>query len=84
MIRGRYQLIFDERQGGREQLYDIVADPLAQTDLAGRQPGLVAELREIAVPVMRANQAGPGRTPDGELELDDETREQLEALGYGD
>jgi arylsulfatase A-like enzyme len=79
VVRGRHQLLFSEAAPGGEQLFDVVADPLAQVDLAGSQPGRVAEMRADAMRVMRANRGDPAPRED----LDAETREALRALGYG-
>jgi len=79
-VLGRYQLIFSEWKAGGEQLFDVVADPMAQSDIAGQHPALVTQMRESAMQVMRANQSDPP-VPAGEL--NQKTRDSLRALGYG-
>jgi choline-sulfatase len=60
---------------GRLEVYDLAVDPREARDLAGEvelDAGLLAELREYAV---------PGRS-DGERQVDEDTRARLAALGY--
>ncbi len=80
VVSGQYQLIFNETRVGQELLFDVVADPLAQSDVAAQHPALVAEMRETAVEVMRDNRTAPPERPQ---ELGPQMREALKALGYG-
>lgn len=68
--------------GPRYELYDIQADPFEQRDLAAEHPELVDTLRvRLHAELDRAvadRRHGEGRV----LELSDEAKAQLEALGY--
>ncbi len=44
VVRGRHKLIVPARGGGRPQLYDVVADPSEQRDVAADEPELVSQL----------------------------------------
>ncbi len=44
VVCGRHKLIVPARGGGRPQLYDVVADPSEQRDVAADEPGLVSRL----------------------------------------
>ncbi len=81
VVQGRYQLAFRKSAIGEEDLFDVSVDPVAQRDIAAQHPGIVRKLREEAMRVMRGDEAatgGAGAAPD------DETRRQLQALGYVD
>ncbi len=60
------------------KLFDLVADPREQHDLAGQRPDLVAELTREAAEIVSRRPPLPVRphTPD------DQTRKDLRALGY--
>lgn len=77
------QLIFNELAEGRDELYDLDEDPMAQQNLAVDQPGLVARMRALGLQGMREN--APTTTADPratDLRLDPEVHDQLRALGY--
>lgn len=78
-VGGGYQLIFDEKRAGADQLFDIEVDPLAQNDVAAEHTGVVERLRAEGLRAMARNRP-PG--DDTRQELDPEIREQLRALGY--
>ena len=63
---------------GTAQLHDMAADPGQTDDLAGQRPEQVELLTGIL------DRFAPGEWSEGRppVELDDETREQLRALGY--
>ncbi len=61
----------------RFELYDLEADPGAQDDLSRRRPRLLRILLEE----LERYELAPRRPPE-RIELDDEHRKQLEALGY--
>ncbi|MCD4749699.1 MAG: sulfatase-like hydrolase/transferase, partial [Thermoanaerobaculales bacterium] len=63
--------------GGEVELYDISADPDELVNLAQERPDLVAELSAQLDRIL----AGGGRSA-VEVELTDEERDQLRALGY--
>lgn len=77
-----HQLIFDDYAPGRDQLYDLAADPMALTDLASERPELVARLRKLGRAGMLSSP--PLRDGDGDTELilDPGILEELRALGY--
>ena len=90
--RWKYRLEKEGLVDGRpvERLFDIVADPMETTDLAAERPEVVASLRAeyaaFAESLGRRGQlvaqgVAAAGTPDG---IDEDTREQLEALGYLD
>jgi arylsulfatase len=62
----------------REELYDLVADPREQRDLAPERPGEIETLRE-ALGARRI--ASPARKQSGKV-LSDEELEALRAMGY--
>ena len=77
---GRYAKLDMRVDAGRAPLFDLESDPGEREDLASRRPELVDELR-------RALQARVRGAPAGELReapVDDETRANLESLGYVD
>jgi arylsulfatase A-like enzyme len=60
------------------ELFDHRVDPTEQTNLAGKEPAVVEELkREVAVYLEKA---APWQVP--QIELDEMRRAQLQALGY--
>jgi len=71
-----------------ERLFDIAADPMENTDVAALHPEIVRDLRaewhRFAAGLRSRSPEGasPAATPRASPELDDATREQLEALGY--
>ena len=77
-----YQLIFNEDAPGRDELYDLAADPMAQHDLAADRPELVARLRALGDRGMLLNQQDRTTNADADLVLDPEIREELRVLGY--
>jgi arylsulfatase A-like enzyme len=90
--RWKYRLEKETLVDGRpvERLFDIVADPMETTDLAAEHPEVIASLRaEYAAFAeglgrrgsLVAQGAAAAGTPDA---IDEETRDQLEALGYLD
>ena len=74
---GRWKLIVDPA-AGVHQLYDLVEDPLEQTDIAAQHTERCAHLLELLHGTLAASE-GKG-TP---VELSAEDRANLEALGYG-
>jgi hypothetical protein len=83
IVQGDHQLIFNEFAAGRDELYDVVADPMTQNDLALEKPELAARLRALGLQGMRDNRPIEAAGDATELMLDPEIHEQLRALGYG-
>lgn len=77
-----HQLIFDDYAPGKDELYDIEVDPMAQRDLADERPELAARLRALGHEGMRASPRLRPTGAEGEVTLDAETLEELRALGY--
>ena len=90
--RWKYRLEKENLVDGRpvERLFDIAADPMETTDLAAEHPGVVADLRaEYAAfadgLIRRGDLVAQGAAAAGEPgTIDEQTKEQLEALGYLD
>jgi arylsulfatase A-like enzyme len=81
-VRGRHKLI-EHVSAGRVALFDLERDPLEQTDLAGTEPGLAAELeRALRARVRAAEERAQafGRAPS--VETTPAELELLEQLGY--
>lgn len=76
IIDGRYKLIQDISKSNWE-LYDLQEDPKEQQNLATKRPQLMARLRRKLL-----DHHSTPRVELPEQELDDETIELLEALGY--
>jgi tetratricopeptide (TPR) repeat protein len=80
---GEQRALLDERwkyvHGPRPELYDLAADPHELHNLAAARPDQAAALRaRLADFLARNSPPGGSRT----LPVDDETRRQLQALGY--
>jgi arylsulfatase A-like enzyme len=77
VVEGDHKLVLD-RESGRAWLFDLATDPHERVDLSRREPERTAQLRQ------RIDQ-WPGeapRTTTPDVELSDEERERLRALGY--
>jgi len=71
------------RHSGGEELYDLSRDPGEQIDVASQNEPILRELRHRAGQLVQWNEGLAKELQHGEsFELDQETREQLEALGY--
>jgi arylsulfatase A-like enzyme len=71
------------RRGEREELYDLATDPVEATNLLPDDPARAEPLRASLDDLMAASRelkAGFGES--GSVQLGDDTRPQLEALGY--
>lgn len=75
--RGRLKLITN-RETGRRELYDLKMDPTEQEDLSETRPELADELSALMDRFFVADEDDPPNT----LELDPETLERLQKLGY--
>jgi arylsulfatase A-like enzyme len=82
VVQGDYQLIFNTFAAGRDELYDLAADPMTQHNLAREKPELAARLRELGLQGMRENRPIEMEGDASELRLDPEIHDQLRALGY--
>jgi hypothetical protein len=74
-----YRIIAGSGEEGAVELYDLVADPGEQENLAEGRPQTVAELR-AKVEAYRA--ARPGTELAVKVDLDELQLQQLRALGY--
>jgi arylsulfatase A-like enzyme len=77
-IEGRWKLICDDRRGQSCRLYDLAEDPEETVDLAASQPKITAEMSRK----MRLYRDESKRFEGFQADPDEETRKQLEALGY--
>jgi len=66
--------------GGRPELYDLAADPDELRNLAAHEPERAGRLRRDLEGFLKARASGAN--PSAAVEVDAETRERLEALGY--
>jgi len=82
LVLGDHQLLFNELLPGRDELYDLAADPMGQRDLAAEQPERVARLRELGLQGMQDNAPIHAERTRPRMKLDRKTQEQLKALGY--
>jgi arylsulfatase A-like enzyme len=84
LVVGDVKLLADVPSHGRDEIYDLAADPGERRDLSGglwrrlRLRHRLSGLAEANAELRRLLDAGDGAGP----ELDDETRRELEALGY--
>ena len=76
IVEGRWKLI--QRTHNRWMLFDLRSDPGERHDVAARHPLVVRYLRGL----LGVSMQGDTRHAAEDAEIDDETREQLEALGY--
>jgi arylsulfatase A-like enzyme len=77
--RGDHKAIFHLDEG-RVELYDVAHDPSERQDLVGQDPGLESEFEGLLQAYRE--RASPPRPSDEVLEIDDELRARLRALGY--
>ncbi len=63
-----------------DELYAVDADPKEQRDLAGEEPERLAEARELLE--LSWSRLAAGAAEARPVEIDEETRRRLEALGY--
>gem|GEM_PF-453452 len=82
LIRGRYKLIELRRPGHApaRQLFDWVDDPEERQNLAAERAILAGRLARLLREQVELS--GKGAAPAPEVELDEETRRRLRALGY--
>jgi arylsulfatase A-like enzyme len=68
-----------------EELYDLSRDPAERTDLSGREPARVAEMKALLAERVDASRRFHARARRGApVEPDPATRRRLQALGYID
>ncbi|MEO8196307.1 MAG: sulfatase [Thermoanaerobaculia bacterium] len=80
VVDGARKLIVDPAAPERPELYDLSIDPGEMANLAAREPAEVERLRGLLRTWARQNPRAPDqRTRD---RLDDDLRQELEALGY--
>ncbi len=82
LIRGRYKLIELRRPGHApaRQLFDWVDDPEERQNLAAERPILTGRLTRLLREQVEVSGHGAVAAP--EVEVDEETRRRLRALGY--
>ena len=83
LVVGRWKLIEERRPRGATSdvfLFDRVNDPEELVDLAGERPSLAKQLLRVLHEEVEI--AESGAVDSIEVTLDDETRRQLQALGY--
>jgi arylsulfatase A-like enzyme len=81
LAAGRWKAIV-EQPSGELELYDTERDPTERTDLAAREPERAGRLRAAAERWLAERPAIAGVEPVAGPEVDEETREQMRALGY--
>lgn len=79
---GSTKLIFDWR-AKQAELYDVAADPGETANLASQHPEQVDQLKRLLEAHRQQNIQARVEVQRESVILDDETRRQLEALGYG-
>lgn len=78
---GRWKYIRRE-DNGREEIYDLVADPGEKDDLSGRQSSVLDKMRDRLQAARAANlEAGETLVPSATM-LSDAERRRLDSLGY--
>ncbi|MCY3932946.1 MAG: sulfatase [Acidobacteria bacterium] len=82
LVRGRYKLIELRRPGHAPTrlLFDWVDDPEERRDLVAERPILAGRLARLLREQVELSGRGAVRAP--EVEVDEETRRRLQALGY--
>ena len=80
LAAGAWRIVY-RKKSGQTELFRYREDPLEQDDLAGREPARAATLRDALVKI--ENHLGEHRAaPAASATIDEETRRQLESLGY--
>jgi arylsulfatase len=85
LVTDRFKYV--RRAGGKDELYDLVADPGERTDVSALQVEAKAELRRTLGDVLRRRAAAPARHDAGDGEdgaAPDDHVEALRSLGYLD
>lgn len=83
--KGDWSCIFSRSGGPGDELYNLADDPEQQENLAQENPKKVAELKKIYAQMLDSSKELSAKFKLGDSsrpELDEETKEQLEALGY--
>ena len=80
--QGQWRLMFRAGSPERSELYDKLADPREQRNIAQQQPEVTERLTELAVSYLKSPPPpwGEGETS---VEIDAMQLNQLRALGYG-
>ena len=80
--QGRWRLMFRAGAPQRTELYDKLADPREQRNIAQQQPEVTERLKERAIAYLKSPPPPWGEdTPS--VEIDEMQMNQLRALGYG-
>ncbi len=80
-----HKLITSRSGANPDELYDLDRDGAEKHNLVEEKPQIAARLQEQAAHYWKMTEAGKNeepRQPDSQERLDDETKEQLRALGY--
>jgi arylsulfatase A-like enzyme len=83
--KGDWSCVFSINEESNDELYNVAEDPEQTKDLAEENPEKVRELKQLYVRMLDSSQELSARFVLGDSsrpELDEATREQLEALGY--
>ena len=81
VVSRRHQLLYDVVSGER-RLYDLEADPAEQHDVAAAHPEIVDRMMAILHERLAENARRNPASPSQQRPVDEETRQQLRALGY--
>jgi arylsulfatase A-like enzyme len=83
--KGDWTCIFSKTGDPKEELYNVADDPEQRNDVAAQNPDKVKELKQFYGKMLDSSKELSARFVIGASsrpELDEATREQLEALGY--
>jgi hypothetical protein len=89
VVNGRWKLVrklSNKKLTGKaseDWLYDLETDPQETRDVSAEHPEIYEGLLKLLETLMKGNMALSAGYQAGEAEIDDELRQQLEALGYG-
>jgi arylsulfatase A-like enzyme len=77
-----FKYIWDSRDPGRPELFNLQADPAEQENIAGRHPAVTGRFQSLVTAHLhRVGQTSPGEVV-GEPEIDEALLQRLRGLGY--
>ncbi|MFQ5742103.1 MAG: sulfatase [Acidobacteriota bacterium] len=82
---GDWKLVFDSRDPKEDALFDLRSDPKETDNVASEHPQIVSDLRNYYAAMIGASQGLASRfevSGTNVLELDEQTKQELRALGY--